>query len=85
MKTEKNAFLMARYIRSGLSEKGCAAEFAKLNKSLPRNERFGPYGTTNAETLAKQIRREKKRMKKDDHYRHVVEYLVTAMGPTDIS
>jgi hypothetical protein len=67
---------MAKYIASGLSVKRCAAMLAKENKSLARDARYGPSGTTSAETMEKQIRREKGRMTKDALYRERVERLI---------
>jgi hypothetical protein len=56
-----NDRLLVKYMRSGLSIRKCAAMLAEKNKSLPPDLRYGPTGTTNAETLEKQIRRLKKR------------------------
>jgi hypothetical protein len=61
----KNNRLLAEYIRSGLSIKKCAAILAERNRALPRDYRYGPNGTTNAETMEKQIRRQKKLISQD--------------------
>jgi hypothetical protein len=46
---------------------------AKMNGTLPRDKRRGPRGSMSPETLAKQIRREKKRAAKNPAYRKVIE------------
>src|SRR5262245_27115897 len=57
----KNLRLLRAYHDSRLSVKGFAAKIAEKNKSLSRDYRYGPNGSTNAETIEKQIRRLKKR------------------------
>jgi len=71
-----NLRLMVNYKRSKLSAKQFAKTLAEKNKSLPLDRRRGG-GSTNAETLEKQIRREKKRMQRDEHYRELVEHYAT--------
>ena len=83
VKAEKNITLMVAHILSKLSVRQCAVELAERNKSLPRDRRFGPYGTTNAKTLEKQIRREKKRMISDQSYRERIEGAVRWERETD--
>jgi hypothetical protein len=67
--------LMAEYIKSGLSVKRFAANLAEKNKSLGRDYRYGANGSTNPETLEKQIRRQKKRMDQFPIYRSWIERL----------
>jgi hypothetical protein len=45
----------------GKSAEQAAAELAEQNKSLPRQSRYGPTGTTSPSTLATQIRRLRKK------------------------
>jgi hypothetical protein len=72
-----NIQLMAMYVANrrlfGISVKHFAAFIAKINGELPRDSRYGPRGSTNPETLEKQIRREKKRAAKDPSYRKRIE------------
>jgi hypothetical protein len=58
----RNDRLLAVYFRSRLSIRKCAAKLAEKNKSLPPEYRFGPTGSTSAETLEKQISRQMKKM-----------------------
>jgi adenine specific DNA methylase Mod len=76
LRQSKNTKLMVRYIRSGLSIEKCAAMLAEENKSLPKNERHGPYGTRNAEAMKRQIKRQKGLMAKYPEYRRIVETIV---------
>jgi hypothetical protein len=86
VKNHKNAELMAEYLKysnRGLNVRQCAKLLVEQNKLL-RDRRHGPSGTTSLETMEKHIRREKKRMAKDDDYREYVELLFTH-SPPDIS
>jgi len=76
----KNDRLLAEYIRSGLSIKRCAAMLAEKNRTLPTARRHGPNGTTSAETLDKQIRRQKKLMDQDNRYRRYIQRLASRLG-----
>ena len=75
LRVDKNVQLMTEYIRSGLSVKRFAANLAERNKSLARDYRYGANGTTNPETLEKQIRRQKKLMEQQPIYRKFIEEL----------
>jgi hypothetical protein len=70
---EKNLTLMVLYISSGLSVEKFATVLAKKNKTFPPGRRYGPTGSTNPTTIAKQIRRQKKLMDADEEYRSVIE------------
>lgn len=74
-----NLRLMVTYKRSGLSAKQFAKTRADKNRSLPLERRRGS-GSTNAETLKKQIRREQKRMRRDEQYRDLVEWFATPLS-----
>jgi hypothetical protein len=76
----KNDRLLAEYVRSGLSIKRCAAVLAEKNGTLPAARRHGPNGTTNAETLDKQIRRQKKLMDRDPRYQKYIRRLAWRLG-----
>jgi hypothetical protein len=61
LQSKKNMAAMKNYrllrASEGKSAEQAAVELAEVNKNLPRNQRFGPTGTTSPSTLAKQIRR----------------------------
>jgi hypothetical protein len=77
VKTDKNAFLLAEYLRRykhyGRSVKRCAKDLAEANRRLPREWRYGPSGSTVPATMEKQLRRQIKRMGKDRGYREFIE------------
>jgi hypothetical protein len=75
----KNARLIAEYISRGSSVDKVAAELAGENNKLARDDRHGPTGTTSPATMARQIRRQKDKMKADKNYRDYVEFITT--GP----
>jgi hypothetical protein len=81
VKNHKNAELMGDYLhcsdRHGTSVGQYAKMIAEQNKSLPRDLRRGPSGSTSPETLEKHIRREKKRMAQDPSYREYAEWLAS--------
>jgi hypothetical protein len=79
----KNFRLMVWYVRSGMPIDTFAAEIAKANKSLPWERRFGT-GTTVAATMAKQIRRQIKKMASDERYRINIEEFVEAFPDVNI-
>jgi len=65
----RNDRLLAEYLRSGLSIRKFAAKLAEKNKSLSADNRYGPTGSTTAQTLATHIRRQKKLMDRDPRRR----------------
>lgn len=71
----KNDQLVAAQIKSGLGVRKFAAKLAKKNKSLSRDHRHGPNGSTNAEALEKQIRRRKKAIDQYPEHRRFIERL----------
>jgi hypothetical protein len=71
----QNDLLLAEYVESGLSVEKFAEGVAEKNKSLSRDRRRGPSGSTSAATLAKQIRRQKKAMEQDLRRRSYIERL----------
>ena len=81
MKNHKNAELMGDYLHHSECHGASVREYAKMiaeqNKSLPRDLRRGPSGSTSPETLEKHIRREKKRMAQDPSYREYAEWLAS--------
>jgi hypothetical protein len=86
VKTDKNAFLLADFLlhskRYGWSVNRCAKDFADTNKRLPREWRVGPSGSTSPDTMAKQLRRQIRRMDKDRGYREFIEdYAATRFLP----
>src|SRR6516162_7274078 len=54
----RNDRLLAEFFRSGLTVRKFAAKLAEKNKTLPRESRYGPRGSTTAKTLEKQIDRQ---------------------------
>jgi hypothetical protein len=64
-----NVHLMALYVAFWKARRatvrGFATRYAKMNGTLPRDQRGGPRGSTNPVALEKQIRRQKKRAAKD--------------------
>jgi hypothetical protein len=58
----RNFQLVDEYIRSGLSLGQYAKGLAEKNRSLPRDQRYGPTGSTSPNTLEKHIRRLRKDM-----------------------
>jgi hypothetical protein len=77
LRKSKNVQLMVRYVESGLSMEKCAAMLAEENNSLPRDKRqWGPKGTTSAETMKRQIKRQKDLMARHPDYRRYVELIV---------
>ena len=84
----RNDRLLAEYLRSGLSIRKFAAKLAEKNKSLSADNRYGPTGSTTAETLATHIRRQKKLMDRDPRRRKHIEQLASQLAqwvPADIS
>jgi hypothetical protein len=71
----KNDWLLARYIKSGLSMRRFAAIVAEQNESLPRDQQHGPNGSTNAESIATHIRRWKKMVDGNPRRRAYIENL----------
>jgi hypothetical protein len=80
LQAARNDRLLAAYLRSGLSIRKCAAKLADKNKSLPRDYRYGPTGSTNAETLEKQIGRQMKAMKRNPLRRKYIERLASELA-----
>ena len=54
----RNDRLLAEFFRSGLTVRKFAAKLAEKDKTLPRESRYGPRGSTTAKTLEKQIDRQ---------------------------
>jgi hypothetical protein len=75
----RNDRLLAEYIRSGLSVGKCAAMLAEKNKTLPRESRYGPSGSTTAKTLEKQIDRLKDEIW-DPRRRKYIEWLASQLA-----
>jgi hypothetical protein len=79
----KNFRLMVWYVKSKLSVDRFATVVADANTRLPRKARFGT-GTTVAATMAKQIRRQIKRMKANAAFGADVEEFVKCFPDADV-
>jgi hypothetical protein len=81
----KNVDLMVTYRKNEkLGVEKAAAKLAKENEALPRERRHGPTGTTSATTMAKQIRRQSERMRKDGYFQLVVDAIESGSAIWDI-
>ena len=81
----KNVALMVIYRQNKqLGVEGVATKLAKENEALGPDRRHGPTGTTSPATMAKQIRRQLKRMRSGEYFEAVVEAIESGRPLWDI-
>jgi hypothetical protein len=81
----KNVDLMVVYRKNKqLGVDRVATKLAKENEALPHERRYGPTGTTSPATMAKQIRRQLKRMRSGEYFEAVVEAIESGRPLWDI-